>query len=803
MKLAHVAVLLLALIPAVRAAGRGEHGPVYPVQVMLTDRTQDLATLTTLDIDVDAVNWDRARCYVIDKEVEKLRALGFVVERIADTGRIGWERAQQAAGAPAPLAPLGSMPTTYHTYETLTSELQSIANTRPDLTRLYSLGQSVQGRTLWAMKVTDNPGASEDEPAVRFMAAIHGDEVVGKELLIQLIHHLLDNYGTDARITNLVNNTEIWIMPSANPDGTALGQRYNANDVDLNRNFPDQFVDNNDTTTGREPETAAFMNWGFAHSVNHSLMFHGGELVANYPYDGTANGNSYYATAPDDISLVSLSRTYADHNPSMFANNSDASFWNGICNGADWYVVRGGQQDWNYVYRGTWDITMEIGTKWPDGSTLPSYWNENLESMLEFAERAQEGVRGVVTDSVTGAPLRTTLKVQGNLQPSYGDPDAGDYHRLIMPGTYNLEISAPGHVTELLNNFVVPVGPAARRDIALEPTQTDLQPVSYTILDSGNGFLDAGETTDMAVVLRNTGAYATNPSGVLIPIGYSTTVPRNTATYPAIAVGASAQSKSPHYQVSLSPSAPAGTKAGFVVKWTASGRSGVSEPFFVPAGARTCTTVSSTGGALPVPDRTTKTWALTFTNAVDVDEVNCYVNITHPYKSDLVVTLVSPSGTPVALHDHTGGSGANIVGWYDSQIAPYEPLSRFNGEAANGTWTLKVTDTVPANSGTINSWQLEVCGRPLEARPPEMTLRSVTKRAGKVVLEWWPYPGLTSYRVYRGTNPASAASFANVTGEDPITTDTTFEDAGTGALSLYLITGVSPRGESAWGAYGR
>ena len=144
-----------------------------------------------------------------------------------------------------------------------------------------------------------------------------------------------------------------------------------------------------------------------------------------------------------------------------------------------------------------------------------------------------------------------------------------------------------------------------------------------------------------------------------------------------------------------------------------------------------------------------------------------------------------------------------MVGWFDSALTPAEPLSRFNKENAAGTWTLKVTDSVPANTGTLNNWTVEVCGRPFETRPPEMKLRSVTKTAGKVVLDWWPYPGLTSYKVYRGTNPRTSASFTNVTATDPNAADTRFEDPAPGSAIYYIVTGVSPRGESPWGAFGQ
>jgi len=59
-----------------------------------------------------------------------------------------------------------------------------------------------------------------------------------RELMIYLARELLDQHGSTGRLTRLVDNARIFIMPSMNPDGYELHQRYNADNVDLNRNFP-------------------------------------------------------------------------------------------------------------------------------------------------------------------------------------------------------------------------------------------------------------------------------------------------------------------------------------------------------------------------------------------------------------------------------------------------------------------------------------------------------------------------------------------------------------------------------------
>ena len=780
-----------AAVP-LEAAGRGEPGPVLAMRLTLRDRLTDLKLLHDLDIDVDGVYGSWARVYVLPEEEDKLVGLGFTLTLRPEDDEAAGELAYTPAAVPA-------VPTIYHTYETLTAELQQIASANPSITRLYSLGTSVQGRELWIMKITRNPGVEEDEPGVRYIAAMHGDEVVGKELCIDLIHLLVDGYGTDPRARALVDENEIWILPSMNPDGTALNRRYNASNVDLNRDFPDQFVDPVDAPAGRAIETQHVMNWGYAHSVNLSANLHGGSLVANYPYDGTASGASVYSLSPDDALWVSLARTYADPNPPMRASNADASFTNGICNGADWYTIYGGMQDWNYVWRGGKELTLELSTvKWPSGSLLPQFWNDNRESMLAYLERAREGVSGIVRDATSGAPLAATIHVEGHASDTFTDPDLGDYHRLLLPGTYTIEAQAAGHAKARVEDVVVAAGqPATRVDLDLPPLAVDLQAVAEGVLDgaAGNGALDPGETADLAVTLTNLGSAATGIRAELVATGWNAEVTRSQASYPDLPASALGTSAAPHHAVALHPSAPAGSRAGFALRWTANEGSGTSAPFFVPAGPASCTTVASTDVPKPIADRATATSTLAFPVDREIDDVNVLVNIAHPYVGDLHVRVVSPGGVPVALHARTGGSTDNIVGWYDAQLTPSEPLSRFRGGHSLGIWKLEVEDGVPLNTGALGGFSVEVCGRPFEAALPPMRLLDVARSAdGGTDLAFWPYPTASRYKVYRSTNPRLPGSFVDVTPEDGNDTDTAFHDVGAGD-AYWLVSGWGPTGE--------
>jgi len=586
---------LLGLPGWAAAAGKGEPGVVSVVRIELHGGPADLKALHELGIDVDGVFDGWARAYVIDDERRRLEESGFALTLLPDEGKIGLARMaiEGVAGGPTE-----AVPALYHTYATLTADLELVAAEHPGITRLVSVGESVQGRQLWFMKITDNPEAEEDEPEAVYISSMHGDEVVGKELCFNLINYLTDNYGVLSEVTDLVNGTEIWIMPSMNPDGTELGQRYNVNGVNLNRDFPDYWTDPVNTAAGRQPETAAIMAWGAAHSATLSANYHGGALVVNYPWDGDASGASVFTPTPDPdhAAFVSISRTYADLNPPMYAN-SGGSFDHGITNGAEWYMIRGGMQDWSYFWRGNFEVTIEVSNvKWPAAATLPQFWAENLASMLAYFGRAHDGVRGLVTDAVSGAPVAAAIRIDANPYPTHTDPDVGDYHRILEPGGYTMEVSAAGYAPQTIA-VTATSAPAARYDVALQPLATDLQPADSRVEDGagGDGWLDPGETADLAVTLANLGGAAAGVSARLEPTGWFATVSRLDAAYPDIPPAGVGESDAPHYQVAVDGSIPPGHKVGFALRWVSAGASGVSEPFFLDVGAP----VSVTAGDVP------------------------------------------------------------------------------------------------------------------------------------------------------------------------------------------------------------
>ena len=251
----------------------------------------------------------------------------------------------------------------YHNYEDILDLATAWETEFPDLVTQYSLGQSVEQREIIALKIRSDVGSERPEgvPMVKYVGNMHGDESVGREMILALAEYLLVNYGTEERVSKLLNTTEIHLVPSMNPDGFERVTRNNYNEVDLNREFPG--VDLLDSTEeflfkDREPEVSAVMKWILDNPFVLAINFHDGALVANYPFDQSNlqpwtksdrfrpfSADVGKSETPDNKEFVLLSRLYADTHKSMSQGSDECGrFEKGITNGADWYEISGGMQ---------------------------------------------------------------------------------------------------------------------------------------------------------------------------------------------------------------------------------------------------------------------------------------------------------------------------------------------------------------------------------------------------------------------------------------------------------------------------
>lgn len=349
----------------------------------------------------------------------------------------------------------------YPTYQAYLDMMNQFKTDYPGLCEIVNIGTSIEGRLLLAARISDNITQDEAEPQVLFSSSIHGDELTGYVLMLRLINYLLDNYGTDPRITNMVDNIDIWICPLANPDGTYAGgnntvngaTRENANYVDMNRNYPDPQDGPHPDGNEWQPETVAFMQLAEDNNFTLGFNIHGGAEVCNYPWDT-------WATLHTDTDWWEfVCREYADtvHVNAVPGYLTDLD--NGVTNGYAWYSIDGGRQDYmTYFHQGR-EFTLEIsGVKLPNASQLPAFWNYNYRSFLNYLEQSLYGIQGIVTDSVTGEPLEAEIRILNHEADSswtYSHLPHGDYYRYVYEGTYDIEVTAYGYYPKTFENVVV------------------------------------------------------------------------------------------------------------------------------------------------------------------------------------------------------------------------------------------------------------------------------------------------------------------------------------------------------------
>ncbi len=344
----------------------------------------------------------------------------------------------------------------YPTYRQYDSIMRFFAGEYPLICMLDTIGTTLEGRLVMALKISDNCRMVEDEPGVFLSSSMHGDETGGFILMLRLADYLLSSYNSDSRTRHLVDNLEIWINPLANPDGAYVNGeeiympvRGNAAGVDLNRNFPDPELQG----TVRQKETLDMMKFLSEHRFVLSANFHSGAELVNYPWDKWPRDHA------DKQWYYTLCRAYADtvhiYSPPDYMVYLD----NGVTNGYRWYPVYGSRQDYVTWELGGREITIEVD----DNFMTPVYelqqlWDNNRHSLLNFIENALYGIHGLAVDAENGDPVPVRVVVEKHEKDRsevYADSTTGRFIRLIGPDTWNLVLSADGYRDTTVSNVRV------------------------------------------------------------------------------------------------------------------------------------------------------------------------------------------------------------------------------------------------------------------------------------------------------------------------------------------------------------
>ncbi len=373
--------------------------------------------------------------------------------------------------------------TAYPTYADYEAMMNEFASGNPSICKVENIGATTEGdKSLLFVKLSDNVNSNEQEPRVMFTSSMHGDEIAGYPMMLNLIDFLLDAYNDTSNprhteIKDLLDNNEVWINPLANPDGTfrnsanntsvANATRGNANNVDLNRNYPDPDDGPNPDGNSYQTETLAFMNFADSKHFVLSANFHGGIELINYPWD------TYAGAHPDEDYFIYISEEYRD----LCQANSPAGYFdarnNGITNGFAWYEVQGGRQDYQIYNQKGREVTVELSNaKTPAASQLVNFWNYNKEALIAFLKQVNYGIRGVVTDAVTNQPIDARVTIIGKESYESWVPTElpeGDYYRPVKAGTYSILYEAECYQSLTLTGVTISDYSSVVRDVQLTP----------------------------------------------------------------------------------------------------------------------------------------------------------------------------------------------------------------------------------------------------------------------------------------------------------------------------------------------
>ncbi|MBO7074431.1 MAG: T9SS type A sorting domain-containing protein [Bacteroidales bacterium] len=336
----------------------------------------------------------------------------------------------------------------YPTYEAYEAMMYQFATDHPDKCEIIELGTLPSNRKILIAHINNGSGAGK--PKFLYTSTIHGDETTGWMLMLRMIDYILEN-PTLPECANVLENIDLYVGPNTNPDGTYHGgnntvngaTRANGNGIDMNRNYADPHEGPHPDGNAYQQETEWFMQFAQDNNFVMAANYHGGAEVMNYPWDNT------YTLHADDAWYQLISHEYADLCHTV-SSSYMTDYNNGITNGASWYMIGGGRQDYMNGYAKCRELTIECSnTKCPSASQMPNFWNINKNSLFAFMNQVLNGIHGTVVDAESKAPIGgATITLVGH-DDQYSTVSTqlpgGDFHRPVKAGTYTVRITKNGY----------------------------------------------------------------------------------------------------------------------------------------------------------------------------------------------------------------------------------------------------------------------------------------------------------------------------------------------------------------------
>lgn len=325
--------------------------------------------------------------------------------------------------------------------------VQAIHARYPDITEVKSIGKSLEGRDIWAIKISDNARQDEKEPVIMVNAMHHAREVMTPEITTDMVEYLTSNYGVKSEVTNWVNNSEIWVVPMFNVDGNnkmwaedSMWRKNtrNGHGVDINRNYPtgwNSCSGSSSTTTaqdyrgagpGSEPETQAMMNFVASIKPVFSISYHSFSEIVIYPFGCRPK------KTPTEEAVESIGAEIAkklDYKP--------GTAWELL------YNADGGDIDWMYVEHQVLPYVIEVNStmqgfhpdfsRWRDKTVL-----RNRPGWMHLLTKLQgPSLQGVVVRN-DYQMIKIMKSGETKIAQTYKINPDGSYYVILKPGTYDV-----------------------------------------------------------------------------------------------------------------------------------------------------------------------------------------------------------------------------------------------------------------------------------------------------------------------------------------------------------------------------
>ena len=358
----------------------------------------------------------------------------------------------------------------------------------PDLTDLRVIGQTHEGRNIYALEISDQPGVVEDKPAILLNALHHAREVVTPHVVMDAITYLTDEYvAGNPDVIDWLGRYKILCVPMVNPDGSnrvhTVDDFHRKNmrpvcvggnqGVDLNRNYPYHWGSGPENcergvgssgsicsstyrggSVGSEPETQAMMNLAAQERFVIAVSYHSSGRFIDYPYacnDGNPDQRMPEHDIIDELMHGTASAISA-------VDGVTYSVFSPIAIGP----VNGDDTSWYYAHHGTYPLIIEVATSFqPAFSTGMASVARNRAGWLYLLDRlgkARIDVR--VADHLTGAPLAAQVELldfvfDTDELPRLSDPVFGRSRWLVPANdTYTVHVSAVGYEPRTLEVMV-------------------------------------------------------------------------------------------------------------------------------------------------------------------------------------------------------------------------------------------------------------------------------------------------------------------------------------------------------------